>query len=132
MMEQTFESILGKSADIIECIMQSPDIPNDEDIQFKVRLCVEEVAENIVNYAYGDGDGYVIVETKMENGKLIISFCDAGIPFNPLEKEDPDITASIEDRQIGGLGIFICKQMMDNLTYSYEDGCNKLQMELNI
>lgn len=129
-MEKRFDPIKNKAADIIEYIMQSPDIPDDENIQFKVRLCVEEVTENIVNYAYENGEGYVVVGTRQENGRLVLYFRDEGVPFNPLDKDDPDITASVEERQIGGLGIFICKKMMDRINYTFEHGCNQLFMEM--
>ena len=84
--------------------------------------------ENIVSYAYKDGNGFVEVGTRIEDGVLEISFKDAGVRFNPLEKEDPDITLAIEDRPIGGLGIFLCKQMMDDIRYTYENGENRLTM----
>lgn len=129
-MEKRFDPIKNKAADILEYIMQSPDIPDDESVQFKVRLCAEEVTENIVNYAYENGQGYVVVGTRLENGRLILYFRDEGIPFNPLEKDDPDTTASAEERQIGGLGIYICKKMMDKINYTFEHGCNKLSMEM--
>ena len=69
---------------------------------------------------------------KPERIPVEILFEDAGVPFNPLDKDDPDITLSAEDRPIGGLGIFLCKQMMDHVEYHYEDGCNVLIMEKKI
>lgn len=129
-MERKFVPIKNKTADIVEYMMSSSDIPDDENVRFKVRLCIEEAVENIVSYAYVNGEGYVVVGTEVSDGRLILSFRDEGVPFNPLDKDDPDITAPAEERQIGGLGIFICKQMMDKITYTYERGCNNLQMEL--
>lgn len=131
-MEKRFDPIKNKTADIIEYMMQSPDIPSDEGLQFKIRLCIEEAVENIVSYAYENGQGYVVVGTKIEGDRLILSFRDEGIPFNPLDKPDPDITCSAEERQVGGLGIYICKQMMDKVSYVYEHKCNNLQMEMII
>ncbi len=131
-MEKRFDPIKNKTADIIEFMMQSPDIPSDEGLQFKIRLCVEEAVENIVSYAYENGQGYIVVGTKIEGDRLILSFRDEGVPFNPLDKPDPDITCSAEERQVGGLGIFICKQMMDKVSYVYEHKCNNLQMEMII
>ena len=64
----------------------------------------------------------------VDTQNLIVKLVDSGIQFNPLEKEDPDITLSAEERQVGGLGIFLCKQMMDDLRYVYENGCNNLFM----
>ncbi len=127
-MKAEFDPITGKSAIIIETIMSSPDIPSDPGLEFKIRLCVEEVVENIVSYAYENGAGFVEVGTEIQDNTLIVSFRDSGVRFNPLLKSDPDITLSAEERQIGGLGIFLCKQMMDDLRYVYKDGCNNLYM----
>lgn len=96
-----------------------------DDIQFKIRLCVEEVEENILCYS---GTKWVEVTVEKLADRLEISFRDGGVEFNPLAKDDPDITASLEDRQIGGLGIFICKQMMDSVTYHYENNTNFFKM----
>ncbi len=124
--------IAGKTAEIIETVMSSPDVPQDETLRFKIRLSVEEIAENIVNYAYNNGNGFVEITTTLdEAGVLTISFKDAGVPFNPLEKEDPDITLSLDERPVGGLGIFICKKMMDSVSYVFEDGCNNFTMKIN-
>lgn len=124
--------IAGKTAEIIETVMVSPDVPQDETLRFKIRLSVEEIAENIVNYAYNNGNGFVEITTTLdEAGMLTISFKDAGVPFNPLEKEDPDITLSLDERPVGGLGIFICKKMMDSVSYVFEDGCNNFTMKIN-
>ena len=124
--------IAGKTAEIIETVMSSPDVPQDETLRFKIRLSVEEIAENIVNYAYNNGNGFVEITTTLdEAGMLTISFKDAGVPFNPLEKEDPDITLSLDERPVGGLGIFICKKMMDSVSYVFEDGSNNFTMKIN-
>ena len=124
--------IAGKTAEIIETVMASPDVPQDETLRFKIRLSVEEIAENIVNYAYNNGNGFVEITTTLdEAGMLTISFKDAGVPFNPLEKEDPDITLSLDERPVGGLGIFICKKMMDSVSYVFEDDCNNFTMKIN-
>lgn len=131
-MEQKFDPIEGKSGDIIESVMSSKDMPEDESLQFKLRLSVEEVVENIVRYAYESGNGFINVSTSVEDGVLSIRLKDGGKPFNPLEKEDPDVNASLEDRDIGGLGIFLCKQMMDSVEYEFVDGCNVLTMKKKI
>lgn len=131
-MEKKFDPIEGRSGDIIDTVMSSKDMPEDEALQFKLRLSVEEVVENIVRYAYTNGNGFINVSTSVEDGILSIKLKDGGIPFNPLEKEDPDVTAALEDRPIGGLGIFLCKQMMDSVEYEYVDGCNVLTMKKKI
>ena len=63
---------------------------------------------------------------------LEIGFRDGGVEFDPLAKPDPDINAPLEERSIGGLGIFLCKQMMNVLDYHFEDGCNVFIMKLKV
>lgn len=131
-MEKKFDPIEGKSGDIIESVMSSKDMPTDEILQFKLRLSVEEVIENIVRYAYESGNGFIEVGTSVEDGVLSIVVRDGGKPFNPLDKEDPDVNLPLEERKIGGLGIFLCKQMMDSVAYEYKDRCNILTMKKKI
>ena len=129
-MKKTFVPIKDKCGEIVEFIMSTPEMPTQDDLLFKIRLSVEEVVENVVRYAYANGDGFLGVETETDgNGLLTITLTDAGKPFDPLEKEDPDITLSAEERQIGGLGIFLTKQMMDEVRYKYENGCNILTLK---
>lgn len=110
--------------------MGSPDIPDDENLRFKVRLSIEEAVENVVQYAYEGGLGWIEVGTELDASglQLTVELRDAGVPFNPLETPDPDITLSAEERKVGGLGIFLCKQLMDNVRYNYENHCNVLTM----
>ena len=63
-----------------------------------------------------------------EDGKVFLTFEDHGLPYNPLEKPDPDITLAAEDREIGGLGIYMVKQSMDDVTYQNKDGRNILTL----
>lgn len=132
MYAKRFEPIAGKGTEIIEYLMLSPDIPNDMDLQFKIRLSIEEIVENIVRYAYENGSGYLEAATSLDGKMLNISFADAGRPFNPLDKPDPDITLSAEEREVGGLGIFLCKQLMDDVVYEFRDGCNRLILKKQI
>jgi len=134
MTKKLFDPIKQKSGEIIEFLMNAPEMPQDESLLFKIRLSIEETVENVVNYAYADGCGWMEVETELDPKGLILTVTlkDAGQPFNPLEMPDPDLTASVEDRQVGGLGIFLCKQLMDEVNYSYQDGCNVLKMKKHI
>ena len=95
-------------------------------------ICVamEEVFVNVANYAYGEGSGEVTLEIGFNTSTRVVTFrvTDQGVPFDPLQKPDPDITLSLEERQIGGLGIFIVKKTMDSVSYAYEDGKNILTM----
>jgi anti-sigma regulatory factor (Ser/Thr protein kinase) len=129
-MKKRFNPIKDKSSEIIEYLMSSPDIPDDEVLQFKLRLSIEEAVENVVRYAYDGGIGWLESDIHFDQDALLltIELRDAGTPFNPLEREDPDINQKAEEREIGGLGIFLCKKMMDSIEYRYEDGNNVLTM----
>jgi len=91
-----------------------------------INIAVEEVFVNIANYAYLSGDGYVIISVDITADIITIEFIDSGKPYNPLLKDDPDITLSAEEREIGGLGVFLVKNIMDNVSYRYEGGRNIL------
>lgn len=130
MISKRFDPIADKCGEIIEYLMASPDMPKSEDLQFKIRLSIEEAVENVVRYAYHEGNGWIEVGTELDSDGLMLTIIlkDAGVPFNPLDREDPDVTLAAEDREIGGLGIFLCKNLMDEISYKYEDGCNVLTM----
>lgn len=89
-------------------------------------IVVEEIFVNIAHYAYapGIGDAVIGCEILPEEDMIQVSFTDWGKPFNPLAKEDADITLSAEERQIGGLGIYMAKKMTDRQEYSYRDNKN--------
>ena len=130
-MKKRFNPIKDRSSEIVAFLMSSPDMPKDEDLRFKIELSVEEAVENVVQYAYECGIGWLEAGTKLDDKSLVltIELRDAGVPFNPLEKDDPDITLSADERPVGGLGIFLCKSMMDSISYRYEDGNNVLVMK---
>lgn len=129
-MLKRFDPVAGRNADIIESVMTSAEVsPLDEGLQFKVRLCVEEVEENILCYS---GSTWVEVEITVENNHLTIEFRDGGVAFDPLAREDPDINAPLEERNIGGLGIFICKQMMNSVEYERKGDNNILKLKLSL
>lgn len=99
-------------------------------IQMAICVAIEEVFVNIAHYAYGKGEGDMTLSIGFDkpNNTVTFSMEDSGVPFDPLKKPDPDITLSAEERQIGGLGIFITKKTMDSVTYSYANGKNILTM----
>jgi anti-sigma regulatory factor (Ser/Thr protein kinase) len=103
-------------------------------MRFKIELSIEEAVENVVQYAYEGGIGWLEAGTSLDDKSLIltIELRDAGVPFNPLEMEDPDVTLDANDRPIGGLGIYLCKQMMDSISYRYENGNNVLVMKKRV
>ena len=97
-------------------------------IKMQIDIAVEELFVNIAHYAYtpATGKAIITIEIDNDNKEVSITFTDSGIPFNPLEKEDPDVSLSAEERKIGGLGIYMVKKSMDKVRYAYEDGKNKL------
>ena len=98
--------------------------------QMQISIAIDELFGNIAHYAYGDSEGDMRLGIGFDKDTNAITFrmADRGIPFDPLKKPDPDITLSAEDREIGGLGIFITKKTMDCVTYAYENGENILTM----
>ena len=134
MMKKRFNPITDRSSEIVAFLMGSPDMPKDEDLRFKIELSIEEAVENVVQYAYEGGIGWLEAGTSLDDKSLIltIELRDAGMPFNPLEKDDPDVTLSAGERPVGGLGIYICKSMMDSISYRYEDGNNVLVMSKRV
>ena len=99
-------------------------------VQMQVDIAVEEIFVNIANYAYAPGTGSVRILTDITGDSPVISitFIDSGVPYDPQKKEDPDITLSAEEREIGGLGIFMVKKSMDDVRYEYRDGRNMLTL----
>ncbi len=99
----------------------------------QIDVAIDELFGNIAHYAYGKdtGDATVRVEVT-EEPAVIITFIDNGIPYNPLKKSDPDVTKDLEEREIGGLGIFMVKKSMDDITYEYKEGQNILRIKKNM
>lgn len=102
--------------------------------QMQIDLAVEEIFVNIANYAYHPEKGNAILRVEVSEApvQVTLTFLDSGKPYDPLAKEDPDVTLSAEDRKIGGLGIFLVKQTMDDVTYEYKDGQNILTLKKNL
>ena len=102
--------------------------------QMQVDIAVEEIFVNIAHYAYVPGVGSATIRAEVSEDPLAVSltFVDNGMPYDPLAKEDPDITLSADERQIGGLGIFMVKKSMDDVAYEYKDGQNVLTIKKNL
>ena len=98
--------------------------------KIQIDIAVEEIFVNIAHYAYapGTGDALIRVRISDEPAKVLIDFEDSGIPYNPLEKADPDVTLNVQEREIGGLGIFMVKKIVDEIRYEYADGNNRLTL----
>ena len=99
--------------------------------QIAIDVAVEELFVNIASYAYGQGEGVAVVQVKVLQDPLSveITFIDNGKQYDPLEKEDPDVSLSAKKRKKGGLGIFMVKNTMDNVSYEYKDGKNILTIK---
>lgn len=98
----------------------------------RAELVAEEICVNIIKYAYGNEPGYLDID--LENGPkdtLTIHFTDKGKPFNPLEIDKPDVDLSLEDRTIGGLGIFLTKEIADSCSYTRQGDANVLTVTLS-
>ena len=102
--------------------------------QMQMDLAVEEIFVNIAHYAYAPekGKATVRVEVTPDPVTVTITFIDRGVPYDPLKKEDPDVTLSAQERDIGGLGIFLTKQIMDDVSYEYKDGQNILKLKKSL
>ena len=98
----------------------------------QVTVCVEEMFVNVAHYAYGGKQGYVEIRISCDAGILSITLIDEGVAFDPLAKEDPDITLSAEERSIGGLGIFMVKETIDEVQYQRKDNKNFFTMRKKI
>ena len=99
--------------------------------KMQMEIAVDEIFSNIARYAYTDRSGEVTIRAALQEdpAAVCLTFLDRGIPYNPLEKEDPDITLSAEEREIGGLGIYMVKKHMDDVCYRYCDGQNQLTIK---
>ena len=102
--------------------------------QMQIDIAIDELFGNIAHYAYNPetGDATVRVEVVQEPLSVVITFIDKGVPYDPLSNADPDTGLSAEERGTGGLGIYIVKKSMDEITYSYQDGQNILSIRKSL
>ena len=118
-----FHPIEGKKLDIIDAILQTEEMATVGDALNMLNVVIEEIVVNIVNYSTSD---YVDVEIIRDEERITLRFHDGGVPFNPLKKDPPDFSIPFENRQIGGLGIFLVIENMDVVEYEYTGGENIL------
>ena len=99
--------------------------------QMQIDIAIDELFSNIAHYSYNPEIGQATVRIEVMENPLAVSitFIDNGMPFDPLSKEDPDLTLSAEERQIGGLGIYMVKESMDEIIYEYKGGQNILSIK---
>ena len=105
----------------------------DMSTTMKMNLAIEEAVVNVMNYAYPAGTrGEVRIEAKSHESYVEFIISDDGTPFNPTEVKEADTTLSAEERNIGGLGIFLVKHYMDKVKYKYVNGQNVLTLRKNL
>ena len=114
---------INKELDKLDCPVKA---------RMQIDMAIDEIFANIAMYAYPEGHGSALLRVEYEDGLVSITFIDEGIPYDPLKKEDPDITLSAEEREIGGLGIFLVKKTMDAMEYKRTDGRNILTIRKRI
>ena len=135
MTNRTFPAKIEALSDVlgfVDLMLEKYECPMK--IQTGVCVAIEEVFVNVARYAYKDGEGDAELTIGFNDESRTVTFIikDKGVPFDPLQKPDPDITLSADERDIGGLGIFITKKTMDTVTYAYENGENILTMTKKI
>lgn len=113
-----FTQIDGRAAEIVDFIMMSPEVRAFPSVSYAVRLACEEIVVNIIRYAYTDRkQGYIGISIVLIGCELHIEVRDGGVPFDPLGREMPDTALPPEERDIGGLGIYLVCRMMDRVRY---------------
>ncbi|MDD4127483.1 MAG: ATP-binding protein [Methanomicrobium sp.] len=110
----------------IEKILTVEDFSAEE--IFNVQLAMEEIIENIINYGYPGKEGMIGIRCEVTPSEISIEISDSAPAFNPLLMPDPDITSDVDERNIGGLGIFLVKKVMDKVSYIYENNKNILTL----
>ena len=129
MVSKTFPAIVDELPEVISFVEETLEgYGCSMKIQTAICIAIEEVFVNVANYAYKGEIGDIRIDINFDDNTRNVTFLvsDKGIPFNPLDKADPDITLSLEEREIGGLGIFITKKTMDEVRYTFENEENIL------
>ena len=118
----TVTDFINAELELLDCPMKA---------QMQIDIAIDEIMSNISNYAYAPGTGQVTVRMEREDEPraVLISFSDSGVPFDPLAADDPDTTLSADERKVGGLGVFVVKKTMDDVSYEYKDGQNILRIK---
>ena len=124
----TIESI-ETVTDFINAELEALDCPMK--VQLQLDVAIDELFGNIAHYAYEgkEGEATVRIELEEEPRAVAITFIDRGIPFDPVNRDEPDTTLSAQERKIGGLGIFLVKKTMDRMSYRYHCGQNMLTIK---
>jgi len=98
-----------------------------------MNLALEEIVTNVIEHGYEDnGEHSIIIRCSVQDGQVMVEVEDDGQPFNPLQSPDPDISKPLEDRPIGGLGIYLVRNVMDAFDYTYQEGKNQIRLKKRI
>ena len=119
---ETVTDFVNEQLEALDCPMKA---------QMQIDIAIDELFGNIAHYAYNPeiGEATVRVEVVENPLSVVITFIDNGVPYDPLKNDDPDTTLSADERDIGGLGIYMVKKSMDDITYEYKDGQNILKIK---
>lgn len=122
---ETVTDFVNEQLEALDCPMKA---------MMQIDIAIDELFGNIAHYAYNPevGSATVRVEVAEEPLSVIITFIDNGVPFDPLATEDPDVTLSVEERGVGGLGVYMVKKSMDEITYAYKNGQNILTIKKHL
>ena len=122
---ETVTDFVNEQLEALDCPMKA---------MMQIDIAIDELFGNIAHYAYNPevGSATVRVEVAEEPLSVIITFIDNGVPFDPLATEDPDVTLSVEERGVGGLGVYMVKKSMDEITYTYKNGQNILTIKKHL
>ena len=132
MKELAIEAVVENLGTVMEFINETLSEKNcSMKTMMQLELVVEELFINIAHYAYEGNHRPATIRIELEDhpSAAVFTFMDSGVPYNPLERSDPDLAQKLEDREIGGLGIFLVKKNVDELRYEYRDGKNVLQFK---
>ena len=122
---ETVTAFVGEQLEILDCPMKA---------QLQIEIAIDELFSNIAHYAYHPeiGEATVRVEVAEDPLAVIITFIDNGVAYDPLKQTDPDTTLSAEEREVGGLGIYMVKKSIDEISYEYVNGQNILKIKKHI
>ena len=122
---------ISRVCNVIKDFCDTNRIPSDK--YHDIVLILDEMLTNVISYAYKDGKEHTFTLDIAKNGDCVcVEVVDGGVPFNPLLQKDPDIESELCDRKIGGLGIFLSKQLADDMKYQRLDDKNHLQIKISV
>ena len=114
---ETVTDFVNEALETMDCPMKA---------QMQIDIAIDELFSNIAYYAYAPDTGDATVQVEAVSGGVEVTFIDRGVPYDPLSNQDPDTGLSVEEREIGGLGIFMVKKSMNEVRYQHRDGQNIL------